>query len=63
MEDLTTKIKELLDIEERNNIFNFTRKERAEFQSEVIEAIDEYKNVCEKLERYEELKFEESEEQ
>lgn len=63
MEDLTTKIKELLDIEERNNIFNFTRKERTEFQSEVIEAIEEYKNVCEKLERYEELKFEESEEQ
>ena len=63
MEDLTTKIKELLDIEERNNIFNFTRKERAEFQSEVIEAVEEYKNVCEKLKRYEELKFEESEEQ
>lgn len=59
MEDLITKIKELLDIEERNNIFSFTRKERAEFQSEVIEAIEEYKNVCEELERYEELKFEE----
>ncbi len=59
MEDLITKIKELLDIEERNDIFNFTRKERAEFQSEVIEAIEEYKNVCEELERYEQLKYEE----
>ena len=63
MEDLTTKIKELLDIEERNNIFNFTRKKRSEFQSEVIEAIEEYKNVCEELEKYKELKFKESEEQ
>lgn len=59
MEDLITKIKKLLDIEERNDIFNFTRKERAEFQSEVIEAIEEYKNVCEELERYEQLKYEE----
>lgn len=59
MKDLITKIKELLDIEERNDIFSFTRKERAEFQSEVIEAIEEYKNVCEELERYEQLKYEE----
>ena len=59
MEDLITKIKKLLDIEERNDIFSFTRKERAEFQSEVIEAIEEYKNVCEELERYEQLKYEE----
>lgn len=54
--EILSKVKELLDIEKRNDIFNFTTKERAEFQAEVIERIEEYHPAVEELEKYEEAK-------
>ena len=42
MKDRTLeRVKELLDIEEKNDIFNMTRSERAEFQQEVLEKLSE----------------------
>lgn len=38
--DLREKLKELLEIEERNSIFFLTRPERREFQSAVNEVLD-----------------------
>ena len=36
MDKLIERVKELLEIEEKNDVFNMTREERAEFQQEVM---------------------------
>ena len=38
--DLREKLKELLEIEERNSIFSLTRSQRLEFQFAVNEVLD-----------------------
>lgn len=50
------RVKELLEIEERNDIFNLTTKERKEFQAELLERVEEYHPAVEELEIYEEAK-------